>query len=758
MNSNTLGGVRAPQRLAGVPRLLAGASRRLAIVLAFSTVGAGASVSALAGASALQLNALFQDHAVLQREKPITVWGQAPAGETITVSLETVALATSPTRTPATIREASATPAAAASAKTQVAADGRWSVVLPPLSAGGPYVLTAKSSSGTTQSAHDLLIGDVFLCSGQSNMEMSVLRAGDSEGEIKKPANDTIRWLNVEHATSAAPLLNFTSPVSWKMAASDTVADWSAVCLFFARELQSTSHVPIGLIQSTWSGSNIRPWMSVETLHANGGYEPGLEVLSAYAKDPAAGQQQFADLWEQWWRSKTGDRPGAEPWRAQSLSPAGEWRSAPATLGDWRTWDVAELKTFTGLVWYRAQFTLTREQAQSLQTRAARSATATTPAPKTATTATAALVAATTATAATAPTAAATAPTAPALPSTIATLTLGNINQVDETWINGRAVGNTFGYGTPRTYQLPPGILHAGSNTMVINVLSTYGEGGLLNGGPERALHLPNGESIPLNGIWQYRIVPAKVGNPPRAPWESVGGLSTIYNAMIAPLGPYALRGVLWYQGESNTSEANTYRALLTGLMADWRRQFTPELPFLIVQLPNYGPLEATPAESDWAALREAQRLAVSGDPHAGLAVTIDVGEPRNLHPTNKQDVSRRLARAARRVIYGESIPASGPTPLRAIRNSQGVSVEFGDVERGLVAYGHDKPIGFQLCTDSPDSCRFADAAIAGSQVKLAVLSGSTPTRVRYCWADSPICTLFDASGLPAGPFELRLQ
>jgi sialate O-acetylesterase len=690
-------------------------------VLAFSTVGAGASVSALAGASALQLNALFQDHAVLQREKPITVWGQAPAGETITVSLETVALATSPTRTPATIREASATPAAAASAKTQVAADGRWSVVLPPLSAGGPYVLTAKSSSGTTQSAHDLLIGDVFLCSGQSNMEMSVLRAGDSEGEIKKPANDTIRWLNVEHATSAAPLLNFSSPVSWKRAAPDTVADWSAVCLFFARELQSTSHVPIGLIQSTWSGSNIRPWMSVETLHANGGYEPGLGVLSAYAKDPAAGQQQFADLWEPWWRSKTGDRPGAEPWRAQSLSPAGEWRSAPATLGDWRTWDVAELKNFTGLVWYRTQFTLTPAQAQSLQTRGARHATAT-------------------------------------APTTAATVTLGNINQVDETWINGRAVGNTFGYGTPRTYQLPPGMLHAGSNTLVINVLSTYGEGGLLNGGPERALHLPNGESIPLNGVWQYRIVPAKVGNPPRAPWESVGGLSTIYNAMIAPLGPYALRGVLWYQGESNTSEANTYRALLTGLMADWRRQFSPELPFLIVQLPNYGPLEATPAESDWAALREAQRLAVSGDPHAGLAVTIDVGEPRNLHPTNKQDVSRRLARAARRVIYGESIPASGPTPMRAIRNSQQISVEFADVERGLVAYGHDKPIGFQLCADSPDICRFADAEIAGSQVKLAVLSGSTPTRVRYCWADSPICTLFDASGLPAGPFELRLQ
>jgi sialate O-acetylesterase len=227
---------------------------------------------------------------------------------------------------------------------------------------------------------------------------------------------------------------------------------------------------------------------------------------------------------------------------------------------------------------------------------------------------------------------------------------------------------------------------------------------------------------------------------------------------MIAPLGSYGLRGVLWYQGESNTGESNTYRALLTGLMADWRRQLGPQLPFLIVQLPNFGPLTATPAESEWADLREAQRLAVKSDAHAALAVTIDIGEPRNLHPTNKQDVGQRLARAARHLIYADPSPPSGPGPLRATRSGEQVTVEFGDLERGLVAYGHDKPIGFQLCADSPASCRFADAAIDGSRVILPVANGLAPTRVRYCWADSPICTLFDASRLPAGPFELRLQ
>jgi sialate O-acetylesterase len=644
-------------------------------------------------ASALQLNSLFQDHAVLQREKPITVWGQATAGEAVAVSVQTSAL-TTPT---------------APAFQTQANAEGRWSVVLPPMEAGGPYVLTAQGSSGSTQSAHDLLVGDVFLCSGQSNMEMSVLRAGDSYDEIKKSANDTIRLLNVEHATSARPLLTFANPVSWQVAAPSTVADWSAVCFFFARELQATAHVPIGLVQSTWGGSNIRPWISVPQLHANGGYEPGLGILAMYAKDPEVGQRQFAGLWEEWWRSSTGDRPGAEPWSAKLPPPAGQWRTAPATLGDWRTWDVADLKNFTGLVWYRTVITLTPAQVQSLRQQAA-------------------------------------------------VLTLGAINQVDETWLNDHALGNTFGYGAERTYRLPPGTLHAGPNVLVINVLSTYGEGGLLKGGAERAVRLPDGASIPLNGVWQYRIVPSKVGNPPRSPWESVGGLSTIYNAMIAPLGSYGLRGALWYQGESNTGEATTYRALLSGLMTDWRRQFGPQLPFLIVQLPDFGPLAATPAESDWADLREAQRLAVKSDPNAALAVTIDIGEPRNLHPTNKQDVARRLARAARHVIYAEPIPPSGPVPLRATRGAEQVTVEFGDLEQGLVAYGHDKPIGFQLCADSPASCRFVDAKIDGTRVTLATANGSAPTRVRYCWANSPICTLFDASGFPAGPFELRLQ
>jgi sialate O-acetylesterase len=228
----------------------------------------------------------------------------------------------------------------------------------------------------------------------------------------------------------------------------------------------------------------------------------------------------------------------------------------------------------------------------------------------------------------------------------------------------------------------------------------------------------------------------------------------------------------VWYQGESNTEEANSYQALLTGLMADWRHQFGAELPFLVVQLPNYGKLSSHPEEPGWAELREAQRAAVAKDPHAGLAVTIDIGDPHNLHPTNKQDVGRRLARAARHVIYGESIAPSGPVAVSATRENGGVVVGFGDVDRTLVTYSHDSPIGFELCGDAPRSCRFAEARIEGAKVRLESAagaaetadgatrsaSGEAVTRVRYCWADSPVCTLFDASGLPAGPFELRIS
>jgi sialate O-acetylesterase len=623
------------------------------------------------------LDSVFEDHAVLQRERPIPIWGDAPGGARVTVSLGSV------------------------SGSARADASGQWRAVLPAQPAGGPYVLTARTSAGVNQSAHDVLIGDVFLCSGQSNMELPVRRVGDSRHEIETSFNDRIRMATVGAASSPEPLASFPQPLDWQIAAPPTVPDWSAVCFFFARELQKTTHVPIGLVHASLGGSRIEPWLTAAGLRAQGRLLPALHLVSLYARDPRTAQQEFAREWEHWWGSRTGERAGAEPWHASGH--ADDWKAAPPQLGNWQRWGVRELADFNGLVWFRTVVRLTDAQAKGA-----------------------------------------------------VALVLGPINQTDETWINGRAIGNTFGYGVERSYRLPAGVLHAGENVIVVNVASTYEGGGLLAGATQ-SLRLAEGEPIRLSR-WEYRIVPKEIGFPPTAPWQSVGGVTTLYNAMIAPLGAFGLRGVVWYQGESNTDQGQSYQPLLAELMSDWRGGFGAELPFLIVQLPNYGSPVLRPSESDWSNLREAQRLAVASDRHAALAVTIDIGEPRNLHPTDKQDVGVRLARAARYLIYGEKIPPSGPVPLRAVRAAAGITVPFGGVEGGLVAHSHETPIGFELCEEGAGSCRWADARIDRNSVILAVPSGMSPARVRYCWGDSPVCTLYDLSGFPAGPFEMGIR
>ena len=647
-----------------------GSSReRVGLIL----VSLGISVTASARPLTLMYG-LFQDHAVLQRDQPIEVWGHAAGGETVTVSLDNT------------------------SATARADAAGRWSATLPAKSAGGPFVLKAHDSSGNEQSASDVLVGDVFLCSGQSNMELPVRRSGDTDAEIRNSTNDRIRMLTVRHSASPTPLTDFHDPVQWQSASPGTVAEWSATCFYFARELQKSVPVPIGLVHSSWGGANIRPWLSAAALRA-AHYGAGIDLLSLYAKNPEAAQARFGRQWEQWWREQTRQRPGTEPWSAGDTT---SWSATPPQVGDWRYWGVPALRDFSGEVWFRTHVTLTAAQAKS-----------------------------------------------------VSRLDLGAINMVDETWLNGLIVGNTFGFDADRTYNIAPGLLHAGDNLIVVNTMSNYGSRGMLNSGSKRQLVFADGSARSLDGAWQYQVVPDSVGYPPRTPWEPVGGLSTLYNAMIAPLGHFGFRAALWYQGESNTEEWQSYQVLLTGLMADWRRQFGADLPFLVVQLPNYGPRTSTPVESEWAGLREAQKEAVAHDPYAGLAVTIDIGDPQNLHPTNKQEVGRRLARAARHVVYGESIAPSGPVAIGAVHTDGKVVVDFRDVEGSLVTYSHESPIGFELCGEAPQSCKFADASLDGTRVELSESGGPWARRVRYCWADSPVCTLFDGARLPAGPFEL---
>jgi sialate O-acetylesterase len=628
------------------------------------------------------LHAMFQDHAVLQRDQPIRIWGRAKPGEEVQVDF------------------------AGEKAHTRADEDGRWELQMPAQQAGGPHILTA-TAGGRTQRVNDVLVGDVWLCSGQSNMELPVHRALDSHSEISGAGSETIRLLTVPQAGSALPQETFPTPTRWMKLTPETVRDFSATCYYFARELQKTVDVPMGLINAAWGGSRIQAWISGDALRATGGFDSELDVLAQYATHPAIAAGRWGERWQQWWRALPMVAPGDEPWNPEYNADDG-WGDAPPELGAWEHWGVPELADFNGMLWFRATVELTAQQAAQE-----------------------------------------------------ARLSIGAADEIDVTWVNGRAVGSAYG-GDARDYALPRGLLREGRNVVAVSVLDTYREGGLTGPHSVRALWLGDGSSVPFDGAWRYRIVREDASQAPRAPWQTVAGLTTLHNGMIAPLGRYGLRGALWYQGESNTFEADAYRDLLRILRSDWRARFGAELPLLVVQLAAYGDAPIKPAESGWAGLREVQREVATEEPRSALAVTIDIGDRYDLHPPNKQELGRRLARAARYVVYGEKLPPSGPVPLSARRlagagTSDAVVVAFGDVTNGLVAYGADGPVGFELCGPKTGSCHYADAEIQGNEVILRA-PVAQPTRVRYGWADSPVVTLFDGARMPAGPFEIHIQ
>lgn len=613
------------------------------------------------------LNPVFQDHAVLQQGQPIRLWGTAAPRAKITAAIGT------------------------ATARATADKNGHWRVTLPAMTAGGPYTVSVKTADAS-QTLSDILIGDVYLCSGQSNMALPVMGAVDAGPDIQVSANDSIRLMSVANIAKATPQSALPGTISWAPASPKVVAGFSAACYYFARSLQKSVHVPLGLINAPWAGANITDFMSVAALRKAGGQDARLDALTLYANEPTTGVQHWGEIIEAFWRGQ-----GKDYW----ANPAKvAWTDAPKGLGVWSTWGVPTLEKDGGTVWFRTSVTLTAADA-------ARGAD----------------------------------------------LALGAITEEDTVWVNGKAVGTTTGYAAERKYAVPAGVLHEGKNDIVLNVYCGWRGCGLFGPANSRAIHFAGGSTVPLDGAWQYTIEPA---SPPQVPWGPTAGLAMDYNGMIAPLAPYGLKGVLWYQGESNTSAAEAYRGLLKAWMADWRSTFeAPKLPFLIVQLPDLGQPPFVPEQSTWATLRESQRLAVNDDGNAALAVTIDIGDHMGLHPGNKQEVGRRLALQARQLIYGDTSLKPGPQPDSATRNGNEVTVRFTGINGKLAAVNAAQPIGFELCAEA---CRFAVATIDGDSVRLTVPEGMTPTRVRYCWADGPVCTLYDTTRIPAVPFEVGVK
>lgn len=631
-----------------------------------------ATLLATPAAAQTLLNGLFSDHGVVQRDRPLPVFGTAKPGEAVTVAF------------------------AGQTATATAGPDGAWRVDLPATPAGGPYDLSVTTATAA-QTAHDLLAGDVWLCSGQSNMEMQVQAASDAWNQVNNgAANDAIRMVTIEKADGRAPRADFAKPPVWKPTAKETVGSFSAACFYFARELQKTQKVPLGLVHASWGGSGVEAWMTPTALRAVGGYDEAIAILNLSLKDPVAANRRWGETMKAWWSPKHPGEAAVAPWTG-----AGAWTPAPKDLGIWERWGVPALAEFNGVVWFKTEVTLTAAQAKQA-----------------------------------------------------ATLNVGQVDEMDTTYLNGVGVGATSGAWLDRSYPLAGGTLKAGKNIIVVSAYDTYANGGMYGDPSKRALLFADGTRLPLDA-WTYRIEPRVGVDPPRAPWDTLAGVSTLYNGMLAPMGPYAFKGLAWYQGETNVGRAATYDPLLTAFIAERRAGQTPDMPALVVQLASYGSFAVQPGRSETAALREAQRRAVARDPHAGLVVTTDIGDPTDIHPANKVDVGRRLALAARR-IAGEAV-TTGPASVSAKRVGDTVVVAFDQIDGALVARGSDRVIGFELC-DLADACRWADARIDGTSVVLAAPVGAPTAKVRFAWADSPTFNLFDTAGLPAGPFEMAVN
>ena len=626
---------------------------------------------ASSAAAAPSIDPQFGDHAVIQRNKPILITGSASPGEPLAITFA------------GTERSIVAGP------------DGHWQAAFPPQSAGGALTLAVSGAGGASARSSDIAIGDVWLCSGQSNMEYPLRRALNGDTEVANAGDPDLRVMKVAQQLAPEPRKAFAKPPAWAPTTPESAKDFSAACYFMARELRASQKVPIGAIDDTWGGTPIRQWVD-ETAARAGGESALVDMVEQYRSDPDAANRRFGESWGDWWRSHTGQLPGEEPWRASDRL---SWKPVPA-LTAWDNWG-NEWKSFDGAVWARKRVTLTAAQA--------------------------------------------------AQP---ATLSLGVVDDMDETFVNGVPIGGTNDWSSERNYALPKAALHAGVNEILVYIRDNWGPGGLIGPADKFKLSFADGSSASLGSGWQYSVIESDIGAPPTPPWQGVSGVSQIYNAMIAPLGPIGLAGVAWYQGEADVGVPG-YDRRLTAFMADWRAQFRdPRLPFLIVGLAGWGKPVSHPVDSGWAELINEQRLAVDRDPRAALTSAIDLGEPNDIHPANKQEVGRRLALAAKTLVYPNSGGTVGPRPLGATRSGAGIVISF---DKPLQTLSGANANAVELCGPAKGSCRYALASVEGN--KLVVAADSQPiARVRYAWADYPLINLYDLDLLPVPVFELPVQ
>ncbi|GAB4193506.1 MAG: sialate O-acetylesterase [Phycisphaeraceae bacterium] len=641
---------------------------------------------------------------VLQREVPIPIWGLADPDEEVIVSLDKHRVS------------------------TKADTDGRWYVHLPAMGAGGPHTVTIHGTNTIT--LNDVYIGEVWVCSGQSNMQWPVINSANAEEEVLSANWPMIRMYTARQTVSPTPRNDVEG--KWSVCSPDTIGGFSAVGYFFGRDLHKALKVPIGLLNSSWGGTRIEPWIPAEALKQHPSFTGQIErvnaLLAEYRKNKErmdAEYQQALKAYQQkrreWETQLLHGGNGLEQNWASPETDYADWQNM-SVLGGWEGSGDESLQGFDGVIWFIKRVRIPESwEGHAL------------------------------------------------------TLHLGAIDDTDKTYFNGELVGE-IGFETPgwwfypREYTVPAELVRPGEAVIAVRIVDTGGPGGLTGFRNQMFLKpadLKDADAISLAGEWHYRVDISLTELPPR-PAEpqdpaQIGARRTspaaIYNGMISPLVPYGIRGAIWYQGESNAGsieDARAYRELLPMLIRSWRQVWgLPDMPFGIVQLANFlDPVPEPVQESAWAELRDAQLHTFKTVPNTGLAVITDIGEAHDIHPKNKQDVGGRLARWALATVYGRDAEWSGPIYREMTIEGNRLVLSFDHIDGGLKTRDGGPPQGFAIA-GADGQFVHAKAEIHNDQIVVWSDEIPNPVMVRYAWTNNPDrANLVNALELPASPFR----
>ena len=625
----------------------------------------------------IKLLPLFTDNMVLQQNQDIPIWGKAEPGGEVVVTLNKQ------------------------EEKRIVDEDGNWKVNLSPVPAGGPYELVISGEK--THKFNNVMVGEVWVCSGQSNMEMPIAGWGiinNYKEEIANANYPNIRLLMVEKKTANTPQEIFNSD-GWKECSSEAVPEFSAVAYFFGRHLSRELDVPIGLIETAWGGTLAEAWTSGPTLKKFPefkGIVEKIEIDKSSDEERAIATKKMIAEWPDKIEEALVNSGTFKHGFQKSDYNTVSWKTMKLPT----TWEETGLK-YDGVVWFSKDVKVPKSwKGKDL------------------------------------------------------VLTLGKINDYDITWFNGKRVGRGIDVADFRVYKIPGSLVNAGENKITVQVLDIGNHGGLY--GPANKMKLSSKDkSISLVGNWKYKVDPVKIviDKLPVKPSLNLSPNrpSVLYNGMINPLLPYGIMGAIWYQGESNAGRALQYRLLFKSLISDWRNAWGQgDFPFLFVQLANFMKRVNEPVDEPWSHLREAQTMALQL-PNTGMAVTIDIGDEIDIHPKNKQDVGKRLALNALAKVYGKDIPYSGPLYRSMKVEGNKIVLQFDNTNKGLKIKGNKKLKGFAIAGENKKFV-WAKAKIVGDEVVVSNSKIKYPVAVRYGWAPNPDCNLYNGAELPASPFR----